>query len=449
MATWTIQSGENNGYPINLNFLVNQITNKWVDGNYNLTNWRITNDFNISVLNTGNLAPTVTSPNLYPHIWAADQILSGGGGGGSGDGFIIDTGGHSRATNQYSYGNRSNLVTSHNNHKVTTTSYASTLVGVSLNAYTATAASIQALKSELGSFATNHSADALIISQIYGGNIWNSVISCKVYPFDLTAATTGNTQNGVFSMGVQLASSETFGLVNKSTIILDFGSLNLNVTQGWEISQDQFSIYLPYCGLFNIDVKGDEAIQPIAYIDLTSGGVTYVVYINDQINFIANGEIGSEVPINLQQAQMKANAHMKKIEFSQKIVSMAASSAGRFGLVGKTVASTIPGIAESVNEGAQTLETPISQFQLGGALNAMDMYQNACIIVRERKMVNNGYGYDQAIGMKRLKGYNNLEPADNNLSGFIKCNNYKCCVDKATADEKTEICRLMNAGIIL
>lgn len=449
MATWTIEPNQNNGYPINLNFLVGSISSRWQEGNYNLTNWRIKPDFDVSALNTGVLAPIVESPNAYPHIWAATQIIGSGGGGEEGDGDIMHPGGHTRPTRHYTTVPQGHMSTAHHDHKRTTRSALSAKAAQMVNGYITNAGGVNALRTSLNSFPVNHQGDMIAISQIYGANIFNAVVLARVFPFAL-AQDTDTGQQGVNSMNVLLADSTKFYYLTYSTVILDFGTVDLDVTQGFEITKYTYKLYLPYSGVHSIDIRGDEEVQLIGYVDLFAGTIDYIFYVNDQIELTAQGKIGIDIPLNVQQGEMLQNAIMNAIKYTAQPIATIAGAG-----IGKMAGSSIDAVKMGAEIGgkagawvggqAAEMTVPLSSSNVSGGASAADMYSQPCIIVKKQVMHIEGYGYPEELGFRHLAGVNDLS----RQKELIVVSNYKCGVDGATEREKQEIIRLLEGGVFV
>lgn len=431
---WFLSSSNNNGYPYNTNF-IGIISNVWTDGIHNIpTVWRIDTTEKI---NAG------YPYNYYMKIWL------GGGGGEEGEGDIMDIGGHTRPTRSYSTVPQGSMTTAHHDHKRTTRSALSTKSALMVNGYITNTGGIQALRSDLNSFPTTHPGDMIAISQIYGANIFNAVVLARVFPFAL--AQNGDThQQGVNSMNVTLAGNADFYLLTSSTSILDFGTVDLGITLGYEISKYTYKLYLPYSGIHSIDIRGDEDVQLIGYVDLFAGTIDYIFYVNDQIELTAQGKIGIDIPFNVQQGEMLQNAIMNAIKYTaQPIGTVAGAGVGHMlgaGVEAMQMGAEIGGKAGGwVGGQAAEMTVPLSSSNVSGGASAADMYSQPCIVVKKQVMHDMGYGFPEERGYRHSAGVNDLTRQEE----LIVVTNYKCGVDGATEREKQEIIRLLEGGVFI
>lgn len=431
---WYISSNTNNGYPYNTDF-VGIISDIWTDGKHNYSLWRIDPDGEI---NDG-----------YPYTYYMQQWLGEGGGGEEGEGDVMPTGGHTRPTRSYSTVPQGSMTTSHHDHKRTTRSALSTKSALMVNGYITNTGGITALRADLNAFPTTHPGDMIAVSQIYGANIFNAVVLARVFPFAL-AQNTDTHQQGVNSMNVKLAADTDFYLLTNSTAILNFGTVDLNITQGFEISKYTYKLYLPYSGVHSIDIRGDEEVQLIGYVDLFAGTIDYVFYVNDQIELTAQGKIGIDIPFNVQQGEMLQNAIMNAIKYTAQPIGTIAGAG-----IGNAISSEIEAVKLGAEIGgkaggwigsqAAEMTVPLSSSNVSGGASAADMYSQPCIIVKKQVMHMMGYGYPEERGFRHSAGVNDLSQQEE----LIVVSNYKCGVDRATEQEKQEIIRLLENGVFM
>lgn len=431
---WYIESGVNSGYPYNTSF-IGVISDIWTPGKHNYSLWRIDPDGNI---NDG-----------YPYTYYMEQWIGKGGGGEEGEGDIMDIGGHTRPTRSYSTVPQSSLATSHHDHKTTTRSAISAKSALMVNGYVTNTGGIQALRTDINSFPTTHPGDMIAVSQIYGANIFNAVVLARVFPFALAQSGDAH-QQGVNSMNVKLAANTDFYLLTNSTAILDFGTVDLGITLGYEISKYTYKLYLPYSGIHSIDIRGDEDVQLIGYVDLFAGTIDYVFYVNDQIELTAQGKIGIDIPFNVQQGEMLQNAIMNAIKYTaQPIGTIAGAGLGRAigaGAEAMQLGAEIGGKAGGwVGGQAAEMTVPLSSSNVSGGASAADMYSQPCIVVKKQVMHDMGYGFPEERGYRHSAGVNDLTRQEE----LIVVTNYKCGVDGATEREKQEIIRLLEGGVFI
>lgn len=434
MGWYIPASTVNNGYIYNTDF-VGIISDIWTDGKHNYSLWRIDPDGEI---NDG-----------YPYTYYMQQWLGEGGGGEEGDGDVMHTGGHTRPTRSYTTVPQGHMATAHHDHKRTTRSALSTKSALMVNGYITNTGGITALRADLNAFPVNHPGDMVAVSQIYGANIFNAVVLARVFPFAL-AQSGGAHQQGVNSMNVKLAGNTDFYLLTNSTAILDFGTVDLDLSQGFEISKYTYKLYLPYSGVHSIDIRGDEEVQLIGYVDLFAGTIDYIFYVNDQIELTAQGKIGLDIPFNVQQGEMLQNAIMNAIKYTAQPIATIAGAG-----IGKMAGSSIDAIKMGAEIGgkagalvggqAAEMTVPLSSSNVSGGASAADMYSQPCIIVKKQVMHVEGYGYPEELGFRHLAGVNDLS----RQKELIIVSNYKCGVDRATEREKQEIIRLLESGVFV
>jgi hypothetical protein len=408
----------------------------WTDGIHNIpTEWRIDTTGKI---NDG-----------YPYNYYMEIWLGGGGGGEEGDGDIMHTGGHSRPTRSYTTVPQGHMATAHHDHKRTTRSALSTKSALMVNGYITNTGGIQQLRLDLNSFPTTHPGDMIAVSQIYGANIFNAVVLARVFPFAL-AQNTDSHQQGVNSMNVKLAPDTDFYLLTNSTAILDFGAVDLDISQGFEISKYTYKLYLPYSGIHSIDIRGNEEVQLIGYVDLFAGTIDYIFYVNDQIELTAQGKIGLDIPFNVQQGEMLQNAIMNAIKYTAQPIGMIAGAG-----IGNMISADIEAVKMGAEIGSKAggwvgsqaaeMTVPLSSSNVSGGASSADMYSQPCIIVKKQVMHIEGYGYPEELGFRHLAGVNDLS----RQKELIVVSNYKCGVDRATEREKQEIIRLLENGVFM
>ena len=283
------------------------------------------------------------------------------------------------------------------------------------------------------------------ISSMYGANVFDSIISCKIFPFDL-----GNLMF-IGGYGGQSVISSTTGDVkafgrytlaqNANLLASVFGYYNfptITVTpmQAWEIENIDFSIYLPMSGLYPIDIRGVCDVDIQLMVDLIDGTGEYYVYIDDQLMGSYRAMLAADVPVNNNQGRMQANMLTNVVSTFGKAAGTLTGAAlgGAAGsMVGQAFGSIIPSEHYAMN-------TP----SVGG-IASMQCYSFPRIVAKIPKMFKDGYGFFETLGANRSTTYVRLSEC----SGYIQCENYKTDIIVATDTEKDEIEKLMNAGVFL
>lgn len=410
---WYMSPTVNNGYPYNKDF-VGIIPNYLIDGKYNYSFWRI--DI------TGKIN------NGYPYNYYLEQWIGGTDDKPSGEGDIIDTDAYTpQHAGDIVNANRSNL-NYDNNSMLGGDSISAAAAAVALNAIITNQGGPTLIRNALKTFPVDHPTQAAIVSDFFGGNIYNCVVLCKMYPFSIPVS---SKQTGIPTLGVTLCENVEFNIAGTVALRFNFGIINLNITQGWEITQNKYYIYLPYSGIYTLPIVGNEAIQLEGYVDLNAGIIDYAVFVNEQMILTTSGKIGIDVPINAQMGAQLQNALSNMVSIGSSLISSAASSA---------------------TEGAVKIPTitggnlPVQSTQTASGTSALCFYQKPRIIIRKAKMYNDGYGYGSTNGYTSKRYYSTLS----DLSGeFVKCINYISTANKATEAEKSKIKNLMESGVII
>lgn len=410
---WYISPTVNNGYPYNTDF-AGIIPNYLIDGKYNYSFWRIDTTGKIN--------------NGYPYNYYMEQWIGGTDDNPSGEGDIIDTDGFTpQHAGNIVNANRSNL-NYDNNSMLGSDSISAAAASVSLNAIVTNQGGPGLIRNALSTFPIDHPTQAAIVSEFFGGNIYNCVVLCKMFPFSIPVSTT---QTGITTLGVTLCEDTVFNTAATVAPRFNFGVVNLNITQGWEITQNKYYIYLPYSGIYTLPIVGNEAIQLEGYVDLNSGIIDYAIFVNNQIILTSSGKIGIDIPINAQMGAQLQNALSNMVSIGSSLISSVVSSATDGGIKLPTITGG---------------NLPVQSMQTASGTSALCFYQKPRIIIRKAKMYNDGYGYGSTNGYTSKRYYSTLS----DLSGeFVKCINYISTANKATESEKSEIKNLMESGVII
>lgn len=291
------------------------------------------------------------------------------------------------------------------------------------------------------------------IQRMYGANVFDSILSCKVFPFDLGRISYrigSSTPISVISSST--APIKAFGvwqiatpanLLASSYGYYVFPDIHVKPEQAWEIESIDFSLYLPFSGIFPIDIRGECDVNIVLYVDLINGTGEYNIGIDYQPVAIHRVMFGSDVPVNTNQGRMQAN-------FNSNVTSNVLKGASLMAGIGGMMAGGGLGsmIGHGVVNGMSGL-FPVEHFALStpaiGSLASAQCYGYPSIIAKIPKMFKEGYGYKETLGWNRSTAYIRL----NECSGYIRCKNYKTDIIVATDSEKEEIERLMNEGVFI
>ena len=437
---WYIIPQINNGYPFADGFPTDFLTSFISDGShqYPYSAWRIG-----SGVNGG-----------YPwKFWWFEAPVSDSGdmetGGSQSNyptGFTVgDMGGISDQFDDTDMGFNTDLVDDIN--LVFSTALSNKMFGLSHSQF----AGLIALLNDPSSMGPNY--DPTVIQKMYGANVYDGILICRMYPFDVLVQGDSNTiypaifgQYRLYGVTINPDESVTplYGYTQASNVIRQFGmgSLSLDIFQAWEVEHISFYIYLPCAGVFPLDVRDGSEVNVTLFVDILSGVGEYTVKQNGQTTAVYKINMGIDVPINLSQGQIAAN-------HTAFITNQMARIAG----VATPIASAVNpalGLGLGVAAGAisqmsgQGSSLDVSTPSVGSGVG-MAGYPYARIIAKIPKMFNSGYGYHETQGANRSTTYVNLSTC----SGFVQCKNYKSDIIIATEDEKREIENLMNAGVFL
>lgn len=318
------------------------------------------------------------------------------------------------------------------------TSLQSQSVANCTNAYVVSSSELIQFRSDLVTYPIDHFTTASVVSNFFGGNVYNCVVMCKMFPFSLNYSSSNlpPTTLGGVSIG-----TNNFNVANDLTKKLEFGILNLSVKWAYQISNAEFYIYLPYSGLYSLPIVGNEDIRLTGIADLTTGELVYFVFSNGQQILSVSGKVGADIPINLSQGQMLSNAVSNVMGIASHILPMVASAADPL----------LGAIAEGAAETTGKLLTPNKQnvdmtCHFNGGLGATLHSQNARIIIKQPIRINKAKNLVSTLGYKAdkvtlIKKYGN--------GAFIKTRNYACANTNILDAEKMEIERLLNGGVFI
>lgn len=280
-----------------------------------------------------------------------------------------------------------------------------------------------------------------LIANMYGANIFDSIISCKVFPFDIGMLSYIGGSGGGAIIGTT-ADIKAFGRytlasgnkLNSSMGYYDFPAIHVAPKQAWEIENVDFSVYLPMSGLYPLDLRGECDVNIELMVDLISGAGEYYVYIDEQLVGTYRVLLATDVPVNNNQGRMQENMLTNVVSAFGNVASTALSTSGRGGQIAASVLEQV----------IPTEHFAMSTPSVGG-LSSMQCYAYPYIMIKIPKMFRDGLGYEETLGANRSTTYVSLS----DCSGYIQCKNYKTDIIVATDTEKAEIERLMNEGVFI
>lgn len=294
----------------------------------------------------------------------------------------------------------------------------------------------------------NNNVDATAaarIQSIYGASIYDAFLCCKAYPFELLpAGSTTLTYIKLYST-LQIASGVCM-VADTCVSKLSLGEITLDIRQAWEIETVDYSIYLPFSGIYPLDVRAGLTIRAELWVDYYHGYGEYLIYQNEQLTAVHKAQLGVDVPLNLSQGIANSNLCSNIISTVSKGLPLAGAVVGGTlaGPAGATVGSAATGMLAGMMDKNLTSHDQISAPQIGG-LASMYSYPYARIIAKVPKMFRDGYGYAEINGESRSCCYVQLSTC----SGMVRTKGYKCDIIVATDTEKVEIERLMDAGVFI
>ena len=288
------------------------------------------------------------------------------------------------------------------------------------------------------------------ISQLLGANIMDSIILCKMYPFNIpSAAASTNQIDTCCGLFIISGSDSPLHTLSNTTVLLDFGYINPGISQGWEIESIDWSIYLPYCGEFPIDLRSNEGIQLYCLVDVISGNCEYYLLLKKNDNhpgdiiFSTSGKMGTDFPVNLNSARLASNLQGWKNTAVGKGLELGG------GMLGGGMLSAIAGATlketGSVMEKLTTHSTFVAP-SLGGGV-CFGAPEKARIIGRRPTLQYSAVGFPELLGLRY--GYMVDKVSDLGEGKYSEFENYKCDIIVATTEEKAEIESLMNSGVFV
>lgn len=323
------------------------------------------------------------------------------------------------------------------------------MAGLSGKAFVVTSQELQTVLTSLNDTDIFDSAARDIIMSMYGANVFDSIQSCKVFTFDLANLTVRSGAGGTSVISGNTDKIKAFGkyeLAGQTTLLgssfgfYDFPPIHIPIKYAWEVENIDYSIYLPYSGVYPIDVREECDVSVILYVDLINGVGEYYVHVGTQLSGIYRILLAIDVPINTNEGRMQSNMITNVISTVSRGVGGLLGGAlegakgaliNSTGGIGGTISSLMP---------RNVMTTPA----MGGMASAQ-CFPWVRVLAKIPKRFRDCYGYQQILGLNRSTGYTKL----NECSGYVKCRNYKTDIIVATDSEKLEIEQLMNNGVFI
>lgn len=291
-------------------------------------------------------------------------------------------------------------------------------------------------------------ADRQLIQSVFGANIFDGIVICKQYPFPVSGGALSATLRpklfGVVPLYDANDANDKYYAAGDAIVHYNMGSLSPDVFQAWEVEGIDFSIYLPFAGIFPLDIRNGDSVQVDLFVDLLTGAAEYYIKQNGQVTDVHRTTIGFDFPLNFTQGELSANGFGWGLSTISKLAEPALKAASGVPTVGGALAAGMVGAASDFAANNLTGKFAISAPQVGGATGFAS--PPACrIIAKIPKMFKGAYGYHETLGANRSTAFVRLD----SCSGFVQCKNYKCNVSNATDEEKREIERLLDNGVFL
>lgn len=285
-------------------------------------------------------------------------------------------------------------------------------------------------------------------SQLMGENPLDTVISLRLYPFDLSEYSTGVALNyycGNFEIG-QYESLNT-----ALSPIINLGSIYIPRYHNNFLDYDEYTdieLFVPFCESKVLSAREylDSTLNFKMVIDYNTGNCLVMVYQNNILKFTCTGQCGIDIAINgRDNAQYLSNqitGWTNTVNSSINTVSTASQPPSPETAL--NIASGVTNVFKSSFDNSHMRNSPITSGQTTQTLNLYKpLYPY--IIFRyseplETELTNYGrtvgYAcyYDSTLGTNR---------------GFTVCNNIDISKLKCTAEEKTKILEFLTTGIIL
>lgn len=434
---WFINSAFNDGYPWNDQFPAEFLTNFTTEGDLQLpyNAWRIKEGVN----------------NGYPWLWywfnedveVDDEMEIGGTQTNYPNGFTdYDDGGVSDQFDDDPMNPNDPLITH-------TNSLFYTALGKKM--FAASSAEMAQYISYLNNPSFWDVTIRAFMTDFYGANIYDGILSCKVFPFTLQFGVNGQGQAtvgtpsiyNIFPLGDPTVEGNLGSVCNVNALQqFNMGVAVPDIQQAWELENISWSIYLPYAGVFPVDIRNSDALQLNLYVDVFTGVGEYVLRQNGQVTNCFKCQMGYDFPLVTTGGQMMSNMAGSVVNSVAPLISLAGAVGGA--AVGGPAGMAVGGAAGMLSSAIHSDRMQINAPQVGG-LTSVYSSPTPRLIARIPKMFNGGYGYEQTLGANRSTTYEHL----NSCSGYTQCKNYKCDIIVATEDEKAEIERLMNSGVML
>lgn len=310
-----------------------------------------------------------------------------------------------------------------------------TTTGIFNRTFALTASSIKSLSDYLWN------ADETIFNEIVkglslmGGNPIDGLIDLRLYPFDVSAKTSGGNSKSIV---VGRTDTKVNGLeINDYNAVLDLGYCTFYPYFGNFLDYEPFttaSLYIPYVGIVPIstaDFMG-QTISCKMVVDITTGSCTAIVFANDIPIIYKNGNIGVEIPMTGTNSAEYASRIAGGLTSGATDVTLGASS--------KSVGQVVSGVGSIVDSALSVNNTMYNT--AGSSSPACGLWQpQNCYFIIQRPVPIVPENYGHTVGYAC-----NYQAKISDCSGYTQTYNVDVSSINAPESEKNAISEILNNG---
>ena len=310
-----------------------------------------------------------------------------------------------------------------------------TTTGIFNRTFALTASSIKSLSDYLWN------ADESIFNEIVkglslmGGNPIDGLIDLRLYPFDVSAKTSGGNSKSIV---VGRTDTKVNGLeINDYNAVLELGNCTFYPYFGNFLDYEPFttaSLYIPYVGIVPIstaDFMG-QTISCKMVVDITTGSCTAIVFANDIPIIYKNGNIGVEIPMT----------GTNSAEYASRIAGGLTSGATdiALGAASKSVGQVVSGVGSIVDSALSVNNTMYNT--AGSSSPACGLWQpQNCYFIIQRPVPIVPENYGHTVGYAC-----NYQSKIGDCSGYTQTYNVDVSSINAPESEKNAIAEILNSG---
>jgi hypothetical protein len=267
-----------------------------------------------------------------------------------------------------------------------------------------------------------------------------SVISCVMFPFDLSYMGVGSVEN--IKIGNVQTGVPARRILPSFNGLYDMGEIKINKYYGNFLDYSpytNYTLYLPYIGFKNLSANEitDKMLKVYYAIDVLTGECVAMIWADDILIDTAQGVIGVTIPLN------NSNASENAKQALMSAVSLAGTLAGGVMSTAKNGAGII---LDGATQGFNSLMSIEHHIQKGGIASphsALYMPQYCYLIVERPKQ-------SRPTDESKFKGYvSNVTKKLANVSGYTEIAEIHLQNINATEPEIQELQNLLKNGVIL